>query len=175
MGIRVHPAQEDLPHQPEDLHQTEEVHQEVQEEAHLEAQEVDLQGVQEEAHLGEQEEAHPEVQEEAHLEVQEDHLTQEAVQVLQDLKQDTEHLAVDLVQVDLKVDPSEEAGRETMKVAKDHSEVQMIMIMMVLGLVLILLLLIQDTEHLAVVGKDFQEQEASLLLVNTLEMPVNLT
>ena len=88
VGIRVHPAQEDLPHQPEDLHQTEEVHQEAQEEAHLEALEVDLQGV----------------QEEAHLEVQEDHLTQEAVEVLQFLNQAT-LLQQDLVQVDLKVDP----------------------------------------------------------------------
>ena len=88
MGIRVHPAQEDLHHQPEELHQTEEVHQEAQEEAHLEALEVDLQGV----------------QEEAHLEVQEDHLTQEAVEVLQFLNQAT-LLQQDLVQVDLKVDP----------------------------------------------------------------------
>lgn len=87
-GIRVLQAQEDLPHQPEELHQTEEVHQEAQEEAHLEALEVDLQGV----------------QEEAHLEVQEDHLTQEAVEVLQFLNQAT-LLQQDLVQVDLKVDP----------------------------------------------------------------------
>ena len=88
VGIRVHPAQEDLHHQPEELHQTEEVHQEAQEEAHLEALEVDLKGV----------------QEEAHLEVQEDHLTQEAVEVLQFLNQAT-LLQQDLVQVDLKVDP----------------------------------------------------------------------
>ena len=61
---------------------------------------------------------------------------------------------------------------ETMKVAKDPSEAQTALVIM---MVLVLLLLIQDTEHLSVVGKDSQEQEASLLLVNTLEMPVNLT
>lgn len=61
---------------------------------------------------------------------------------------------------------------ETMKVAKDPSEAQTALVIM---MVLVLLLLIQDTEHLAVVGKDSKEQEASLLLVNTLEMPVNLT
>ena len=61
---------------------------------------------------------------------------------------------------------------ETMKVAKDPSEAQTALVIM---MVLMPLLLIQDTEHLAVVGKDSQEQEASLLLVNTLEMPVNLT
>ena len=44
------------------------------------------------------------VQEEAHLEVQEDHLTQEAVEVLQFLNQAT-LLQQDLVQEDLKVDP----------------------------------------------------------------------
>ena len=61
---------------------------------------------------------------------------------------------------------------ETMKVAKDPSEAQTALVIM---MVLVLLLLIQDMEHLAVVGKDSKEQEASLLLVNTLEMPVNLT
>lgn len=153
--IRVHPAQEDLPHHPEVLHPTEEVHQEVQEEAHLEALEVDLQGV----------------LEEAHLEVQEDLLTQEAVVVLQVLKQAT-LLQQDLVQVDLKVDHLEEVVREIMKVDKDPLEVQTVSVIM---MVLVLLLLIQDTEHQEVVEKDSQEPEASLLLANTLETPVNLT
>jgi len=151
--IKVHPAHKDLPHHPEELHLTEEVHQEGPEEAHLEAQEVDLQGV----------------LEEAHLEVQEDHLTQEAVVVLLVLKQAT---LLQQDQVDLKVDPLEEVVRETMKVGKDHLEVLTALVIM---MVLVLLPLIQDMEHQEVVGKDSQEPEASLLLVNTLEMPVNLT
>ena len=61
---------------------------------------------------------------------------------------------------------------ETMKVANDPSEAQTALVIM---MVLVLLPLIQDTEHLSVVGKDSKEQEASLLLVNTLEMPENLT
>lgn len=151
--IKVHPAQEDLPHHLEELHLTEEVHQEVQGVAHLEALEVDLQGV----------------LEEAHLEVREDLLTQEAGVVLQVLKLAT---LLQQDQGDLKVDLLEEAVKETMKVGKDPLEVQTALVIM---MVLVLLLLIQDMEHLEVVVKDSQEPEVFLLLVNTLEMPVNLT
>jgi len=174
-------VQEDLPH-----HQGEVLH--------LEDQEVDMQEVQLalEAHL--EEVPHQEVQEvhlldtlvAVHLEVLEE--VPEAahqgvpegallvglgvpqalvvVEVVQALNLDILHLLAPV-----QVDHLEEALKEIIMTDKDLSVVPTVLVIMIV----VLLLLILDMEPLAVEEKDFQEQEAFLLLDSIPGMPVNLT
>merc|ERR1711874_755846 len=161
-------VQEDLPH-----HQGEVLR--------LEDQEVDMQEVQLalEAHL----------EEVPHQEVQEVHLLDTlvavhqgvpegallvglgvpqalvVVEVVQALKLDTLHLLAPV-----QVDHLEEALKEIIMMDKDLSVVPTVLVIMIL----VLLLLILDMEPLAVEEKDFQEQEAFLLLDSIPGMPVNL-
>lgn len=174
-------VQEDLPH-----HQGEVLR--------LEDQEVDMQEVQLalEAHL--EEVPHQEVQEvhlldtlvAVHLEVLEE--VPEAahqgvpegallvglgvpqalvvVEVVQALNLDILHLLAPV-----QVDHLEEALKEIIMTDKDLSVVPTVLVIMIV----VLLLLILDMEPLAVEEKDFQEQEAFLLLDSIPGMPVNLT
>merc|ERR1711874_524814 len=165
----VHPpaVQEDLPH-----HQGEVLR--------LEDQEVDMQEVQLalEVHLLDtlvavRLEVLEEVPEAAHQGVPEGALlvglgvpqALVVVEVVQALKLDTLHLLAPV-----QVDHLEEALKEIIMMDKDLSVVPTVLVIMIL----VLLLLILDMEPLAVEEKDFQEQEAFLLLDSIPGMPVNL-
>merc|ERR1711874_861302 len=87
------------------------------------------------------------------------------VEVVQALKLDTLHLLAPV-----QVDHLEEALKEIIMMDKDLSVVPTVLVIMIL----VLLLLILDMEPLAVEEKDFQEQEAFLLLDSIPGMPVNL-
>merc|ERR1711913_35388 len=88
------------------------------------------------------------------------------VEVVQALNLDILHLLAPV-----QVDHLEEALKEIIMTDKDLSVVPTVLVIMIV----VLLLLILDMEPLAVEEKDFQEQEAFLLLDSIPGMPVNLT